>query len=160
MHGNTQELEEHEERLLTVLRKLEQSGMTLNKDKCTLSSTKVKFLGQILSDKGINSVPENVARRFLGMVNHLASCSTSQHETLCLNVEPHAGKVVKEHSSRSYEVSTNDGNFRRNCRDLVSAHHMSPEEPLYLTFHRVTNLRPIPNNLTLHLHLPDVCVVT
>ena len=40
------------------------------------------------------------------------------------------GKVVKEHSSRSYEVSTDDGNFRRNRRDLVSAPSMSPEEPL------------------------------
>ena len=84
IHGKTQE--EHDERLHTVLRKLEQSGMTLNKDKCTFSSTKVKFLGQILSDKGISSDPEKVAailqipeptnvpelRRFLGMVNHLA----------------------------------------------------------------------------------------
>ena len=48
IHGKTQE--EHDKRLHAVLRKLEQSGMTLNKDKCMLSSTKVKFLGPILSD--------------------------------------------------------------------------------------------------------------
>ena len=41
-----------------VHRKLEQSRMTLNKNKCTFFSTKVKLLGQILSDK---EDPEKVA---------------------------------------------------------------------------------------------------
>ena len=84
VHGKT--LEEHNDRLHRVLSWLEESGMTLNKDKCTFSSTEVKFLGQILSDKGIRSDPDKITaiqkipeptnvpelRRFLGLVNHLS----------------------------------------------------------------------------------------
>ncbi len=83
VHGKT--LEEHNDRLHRVLSWLEESGMTLNKDKCTFSSTEVKFLGQILSDKGICSDPDKITaiqkipeptnvpelRRFLGMVNQI-----------------------------------------------------------------------------------------
>ncbi len=82
-HGKTQE--EHDERLYVVLRRLQESGLTLNREKCIFSSSEVKFLCQILSEAGIRPDPEKVAAiqklqdpnnvhelcRFLGMVNHL-----------------------------------------------------------------------------------------
>lgn len=84
IYGNTQE--EHDERLLAVLTRLEEAGLTLNREKCEFSRREVKFLGHILSQDGVRSDPDKVAaivnmeepvtvkelRRFLGMVNQLS----------------------------------------------------------------------------------------
>ena len=84
IYGNTQE--EHDERLLAVLNRLEEAGLTLNRDKCKFSRREVKFLGHILSQDGVRTDPDKVAtivnmeepmtvkelRRFLGMVNQLS----------------------------------------------------------------------------------------
>ena len=43
VHGRTQE--EHDERLALVLQRLLESGMTLNKEKCKFSGSRVNFLG-------------------------------------------------------------------------------------------------------------------
>lgn len=77
--------EEHDTRLHAVLQKMEQAGITLNVDKCSLSQKKVKFLGHIISDFGVQPDPAKTAavqempepttvtelRSFLGMVNQL-----------------------------------------------------------------------------------------
>lgn len=81
--GSTEE--EHDSRLHAVLKKMESAGMTLNVEKCEISKREVKFLGHIISDKGVKSdpaktsavremaEPTNVSelRSFLGMVNQL-----------------------------------------------------------------------------------------
>ena len=38
---------EHDKRLHTVLAKLQDSGITLNKEKCEFSKSKIKFVGHI-----------------------------------------------------------------------------------------------------------------
>jgi transposase InsO family protein len=74
-------LEEHVERLNLVFSKLEKAGLKLNAEKCRFLETKVKYLGHIVSNKGIEvdggyvkdvlnyPVPRDVAdlRRFLGL---------------------------------------------------------------------------------------------
>ena len=84
IHGSTQA--EHDQRLEAVLKKLLESGLTLNKDKCVFSQPRVKFLGQILTPSSISSDPDKVTaivemkqptsvsevRRFLGMANQLS----------------------------------------------------------------------------------------
>ena len=69
-----------------MLEKLQESGLTLNKDKCVFSQPQVKFLGQVLTPSGISPDPDKVSavmlmreptdvsevRRFLGMVNQLS----------------------------------------------------------------------------------------
>ncbi len=40
------------------------------------------------------------------------------------------GTVVREHSKRSYEVRTTEGNFRRNRRDLIFAPQMEETESM------------------------------
>ena len=84
VHGSTQA--EHDQRLEAVLKKLLESGLTLNEDKCVFSQPRVKFLGQILTSSGISSDPDKVAtivemkqptsvsevHRFLGMANQLS----------------------------------------------------------------------------------------
>ena len=84
VHGRT--IEEHDERLDKVLKRLQEAGLTLNKQKCRFSQSQVKFLGQVVDREGIRPDPDKVrairevrpprnvseVRRFLGMSNHLS----------------------------------------------------------------------------------------
>ena len=79
--GSSQQ--EHNERLLAVLRRLSQSGLTLNKKKCQFSKQKLEYLGQVIEAQGVRKDPVKIKsivdaeapcnvselRRFLGMVN-------------------------------------------------------------------------------------------
>ena len=47
VYGSTQS--EHDQRLLTVLQKLSEAGLTLNKEKCVFNTTSIKFLGQLVT---------------------------------------------------------------------------------------------------------------
>ena len=83
VYGRTQE--EHDKRLTRVLQKIATAGVTLNEDKCEISQTQVKFLGQLIDQHGIHpdaakvsaikdmKAPTNITelRRFLGMVNQM-----------------------------------------------------------------------------------------
>ena len=92
VHGESQE--QHDSRLHSVLQRLQEFKLTLNRDKCVFSVSTIKALGPVISSKGVSSdpdkvkaildipVPTNVAevRSFMGMVNqfnkftsHLAS---------------------------------------------------------------------------------------
>lgn len=53
-------LEEHEERLLKVLDRLEEVGLKLSLDKCQFCQPKVKYVGHIISADGIATDPEKV----------------------------------------------------------------------------------------------------
>ena len=81
VHGRTQA--EHDGRLQKVLKRLEEKKVTLNLKKCKFSEKQVRFLGQIVDEKGVHPDPNKVKaiaemeppqnigelRRFLGMVN-------------------------------------------------------------------------------------------
>ena len=83
IYGKTEE--EHDRRLQKVLDKIEQSGLRLNRDKCHLKKTEVKYFGHTISKDGIRpnnerveailklKKPENVSdlRTVLGMFNYL-----------------------------------------------------------------------------------------
>ncbi|KAG1953594.1 interleukin-1 receptor accessory protein-like 1-A [Pimephales promelas] len=51
-------LEEHEERLVRVLNRLREYGLKLSPEKCKFFQTSVKYLGHIVSEKGIETDPE------------------------------------------------------------------------------------------------------
>ena len=69
--------QEHDQRLLAALKKIEAAGATLNAQKCEFSKTGLKFLDGIHADpkktaaiqqmKAPTTIPE--LRRFMGMVN-------------------------------------------------------------------------------------------
>ncbi|XP_042147960.1 uncharacterized protein K02A2.6-like [Ixodes scapularis] len=77
---------DHDAKLLAVLQRLKEAGMTLNSRKCEFRKTKIKFLGHVLDSNGIAADPEKTEairkmsppgnttelRSFLGMVNQLA----------------------------------------------------------------------------------------
>ena len=54
-------LEEHEERLMRVLNQLKEFGLKLSPGKCKFFQTSVKYLGHIVSEKGIETDPDKVA---------------------------------------------------------------------------------------------------
>ena len=77
--------QQHDERLMDVLQRLSQAGVTLN-NKCEFSTSRIKYLGHIVSPEGIKADPEKIAaiqkmnpptdvagvRRILGMVHQLS----------------------------------------------------------------------------------------
>ena len=56
--GATQQ--EHDENLHSVLTRLQQHGVRLNKDKCSFSQKEVKFYGHFFSSEGITADPEKI----------------------------------------------------------------------------------------------------
>ena len=58
VYGKTKE--ENDRRLQKVLDKIEQSGLRLNRDKCHLKKTEVKYFGHIITKDGIRPNNERV----------------------------------------------------------------------------------------------------
>lgn len=54
-------LEEHEERLLKVLDRLEEAGLKVSIDKCCFCQNRVKYVGHIVSKEGIATDPDKLA---------------------------------------------------------------------------------------------------
>ena len=115
VHGETQN--QHDRRLHAVLKRLEESNVTLNKSKCLFSIPSVKALGHVISAEGVSPdpdkvkaivnipVPKNVAevRSFMGMVNqfnkftsHLATKSKPLRDLLCKDSVWHWGECQNE----------------------------------------------------------------
>ena len=83
VHGRT--VEEHDSILLTVLQRIKESGLKLNKQKCLFSQSELEFLGHKIGRGGTSPHPNKVKaivdleqpnnvselRSVLGMVNHL-----------------------------------------------------------------------------------------
>ena len=84
VHGKS--VEEHDKRLVKVMGKLAERGLTLNPDKCEFRITRITFMGHVLSERGIGPTNEKVkavvnarepesateVRSFLGLVNFCA----------------------------------------------------------------------------------------
>ena len=81
VHGPTTEV--HDQRLIKVLERLQEKGLTLNPDKCEFRIPKITFMGYLVSETGIGPTEEKVkavvnarepetaseVRSFLGLVN-------------------------------------------------------------------------------------------
>ncbi|KAL5490740.1 hypothetical protein EMCRGX_G015917 [Ephydatia muelleri] len=71
--------DQHDTRLMAVLKRVQSAGVTLNKDKCNFSKSQVQFLGHVIDQTGIRADPvlaiQNIEppktipelQRFLGM---------------------------------------------------------------------------------------------
>ena len=83
VHGKTQS--EHDASLRATLKKLEESGAKINRDKCVFSTNELNFFGHVFSVNGVsadpnkiktivNTTPENVSevRSFLGMTQYVS----------------------------------------------------------------------------------------
>ena len=79
-------LEEHLERLVAVLKRLEEYGLKANQEKCKFLRSSVEYLGHVISAEGLHQSPKKVKaitempkpqdvtqlRAFLGMVQYYA----------------------------------------------------------------------------------------
>ena len=77
---------EHDDILKIVLKRMRRAGLTLNREKCEFNRDRIKFLGHVISGRGIEADPDKVKaitemprpqskkelKSFLGMVNYLA----------------------------------------------------------------------------------------
>ena len=57
--GSSQQ--EHDERLVKVLERVQSAGVTLNAEKCELGKTSLKFLGHCIDKNGVSADPEKTA---------------------------------------------------------------------------------------------------
>ena len=137
--------EEHWIRLKKVLKRIEKSGMTLRKEKCLFGCTEIKFLGHVISGRGIKPDPDKIkaivnmeppsnkteARRFLGMINYLMKFS-NKLAGLCVPLYAVSGSKSewlwgcdqqKAFESLKIEIAKAPVlcNFDLNTRHLVSA---------------------------------------
>ena len=53
--------EEHDTRLLAVLQRIQQAGVTLNPDKCEFNKTSLIFLGHLLDHRGVQGDPQKTS---------------------------------------------------------------------------------------------------
>ena len=51
---------EHKERLVSVMSRLAECGLTLNPEKCKFGLSEVTFLGHVISEKGVAADPGKV----------------------------------------------------------------------------------------------------
>lgn len=54
-------LEEHEQRLLRVLNRLKEYGLKLSPEKCKFFQTSVRYLGHVVSEKGVETDPDKIS---------------------------------------------------------------------------------------------------
>lgn len=54
-------LEEHEKRLLGVLTRLKEFGLKLSPEKCKFFQSSVRYLGHVVSEKGVETDPEKIS---------------------------------------------------------------------------------------------------
>ncbi|KAK3093011.1 hypothetical protein FSP39_010012 [Pinctada imbricata] len=78
-------IEQHNKRLRIVLERVRAANLKLNKQKCKISLTEVKYMGHIIGSDGLKTDPDKIAaitsmpepkckkelQRFMGMVNYL-----------------------------------------------------------------------------------------
>ena len=84
-------VEEHTERLQSVLNRLMSAGVTLNQAKCEFGKETIRFLGHVINSNGVSADPQKIQaivnmkapssvselRRFLGMTNQLGKFSSN-----------------------------------------------------------------------------------
>ena len=90
--GKTEQ--EHDARLDTVLRRFQDSQLTLNVEKCVFKTRSVKYVGFIIGPDGVRVDPEKLSafvdmeppsdvsgvRRILGVINHMGKFSSNLAE--------------------------------------------------------------------------------
>jgi hypothetical protein len=127
VHGKDRE--EHDKRLVKVLERLREKGLTLNKDKCQFRFEKLEFFGNVLTKEGINPMeakvsavknarrPENQSevRSFLGLVNF--NCKFMPHMA---TVSEPLRSLTRKHQAFKWEKS-HEQSFQRLKEMLSSA---------------------------------------
>lgn len=135
------DLEQHDQRLAEVLRRLEQAGVKLNDQKCEFRVPSVKFLGVVVDGDGISPDPDKLrairelppptdvagVRRLLGMVNHIGRFLPHLSD-----VTAPIRSLLNKSSAWSWGASQDDA-FKRLKAMLSSETCMAKYHPRYPT---------------------------
>jgi RNase H-like domain found in reverse transcriptase/Reverse transcriptase (RNA-dependent DNA polymerase)/Integrase zinc binding domain len=104
IHANNQhDLERYTE---AVLQRLNDVGLTLNREKCIFASEKLKFLGHIVSSEGLSMDPEKVAA-----IHQLETPKDKKQLQRLLGMVTYLGKFIKDLSQlteKLRELTKND----------------------------------------------------
>ncbi|KAK7906944.1 hypothetical protein WMY93_015556 [Mugilogobius chulae] len=120
-------LEEHEQRLMKVLHRLKEFGLKLSVEKCVFFQTSVRYLGHVVSSKGVETDPEKIAtlttwpvpknlkelRSFLGFAGYYR-------------------RFVQGYSSVARPLNDLTSGYppsRRRSKQMTSQHYLNPKEP-------------------------------
>ena len=120
IHGVT--LEKHNSRLTAVLSKLREIGLRLNREKCQIAKTAVKYLGHTLSQEGLSPMHSKVqavqemrapvnkqeVRRFLGFLTYLQKFCSNLAEvaaSLCKLIRKDVMFTWEVAQSKAFEAS-------------------------------------------------------
>lgn len=140
---------EHKQHLQLVLQRFAKFGLTLNPDKCVLGQPEVKFLGHLVSAKGITPLPAKVSaimdfprpdnimqlRRFLGMINFFRRSIPKiavhqQHLNKLLGSSKRRDKTIIKWDP----VTTNAfQQLKSALAHAVRLNHPHPDAPLFLS---------------------------
>ena len=82
VHGENQD--QHDQRLHAVLKRLSDSNITLNLEKCEFNKTTVKVLGNIVSSEGVSPDPDKIE----AIVNLPAPKNVSEGQVIPRNDQP------------------------------------------------------------------------
>lgn len=158
---------EHQLHLKIVFQRLREHGLTLNVEKCIFGTPEVKFLGYLISSKGISPLPEKVQairdfskpttvvqlRRFLGMINFYHRC-LPQAATMQAPLNKFLVNSKKNDTSPISWNSQADEAFQQ-CKDELSKAtllaHPKPNAELRI----VTDASNLAMGAALEQRLPD-----
>ncbi|KAJ8385135.1 hypothetical protein AAFF_G00192760 [Aldrovandia affinis] len=117
VHARDQET--HDKRLHTVMKRLEESGLTLNPDKCQFNMDRLVFMGILLSEKGIGPTEERV--RAVSEAREPENASeVLQARALSLAHEGHLGIVgTKQHLRSKVWWPGMDKAAERHCHSIL-----------------------------------------
>ena len=87
-------IENHDQRLITLLERCKNKGIKLNKEKCKFRLSEVSFMSQVISEEGLKPDPAKIpgvqemptpeskrdVKRLLGMANYLQKCAPNLSE--------------------------------------------------------------------------------
>ena len=137
--------EEHLEDLERVFKILEENGLVVNRKKCILGASSVKFLGHLVDANGIRPLPEKVEairktrpptsikelRRFLGMVNYYRRFVKAAAHHLYYLFD--ALKASPKRLNWSEDMQTSFDSIKDALANSTMLHHPDPNLPLAIT---------------------------
>lgn len=87
---------EHDDNLRALFKRLKESGLTLNREKCEFNKSRLEFFGFIFSAEGVSADPKKVAA-----VHHAADPQTPSDIKSLLGMTNYCSRFIKDFSSIS-----------------------------------------------------------
>ena len=115
-------IENHDQRLITLLERCKSKGIKLNKEKCKFHLSEVSFMGHVISEEGLKPDPAKIqgvqemptpeskqdVKRLLGVVNYLQKFAPDLSEATAPMRE-----LLKEENQFLWDEDVQGRSFKR-----------------------------------------------